>query len=96
MTVRNNGGCVTIREVYNSCYGACAAYACAVTSHNKKRSDAGRCFLYVRAEVVFSVLRGPCRYYKGDSLKEQERSKRNGIQRRSTDSTRMRTEFSYR
>jgi hypothetical protein len=76
MSARNNGG-VTIRDAYSRCYGAPAAYACAVTSHNNRRSDAGRRFKKVRAEffarrlrgnatynnsgAVFPVLRGPCR-----------------------------------
>jgi hypothetical protein len=43
--------------------GGDAAYVCAVTSHNKRTSDPGRCFMYIRAEAVFSVHRGPCRGY---------------------------------
>jgi hypothetical protein len=32
-------------DAYSRCYGAPAVYACAVTSHNYGRGDAGRCFL---------------------------------------------------
>jgi hypothetical protein len=48
-------------DAYNRWYEARAACAYAVTSHN--RSDAGRCFLQIRAEAMFSVMRGPCRDY---------------------------------
>jgi hypothetical protein len=41
MTTRNNEGGVTIRHAYSSLYVASAAYACAVTSHNSRRGDAG-------------------------------------------------------
>jgi hypothetical protein len=33
---------VAIRDAYSRCYVASAAYACAVTSHNNRRGDAGR------------------------------------------------------
>jgi hypothetical protein len=38
---RNNRGYVTIRDAYSRCYVSNAAYACAVTSHNNTRCDAG-------------------------------------------------------
>jgi hypothetical protein len=63
MTARNNVGGVTIRDAYNRFYGARAAYACAVTSHINRRIDEGMCFLWLRAEAVFSVLRAACRDY---------------------------------
>jgi hypothetical protein len=77
MLSRSNGGGVTIYDAYKRCYGARAAYACAVTSHNNRRSDVGRCFLYVRAEAVFWAAWPVLRLYKGDSLKEEE-SQENG------------------
>jgi hypothetical protein len=41
MPARNNTECVTIRDGYSRCYVAPAAYACAVTSRNNRRDDAG-------------------------------------------------------
>jgi hypothetical protein len=41
MPARNSRECVTIRDAYGHCYVAPAAYACAVTSRNKIRGDAG-------------------------------------------------------
>jgi hypothetical protein len=41
MPAGNNRGGVIIRDAYSHCYVAPAAYACAVTSHNNRKSDAG-------------------------------------------------------
>lgn len=40
MLTRNNRERVTICDVYNRCYIAPAAYACAVTSRNNRRGEA--------------------------------------------------------
>jgi hypothetical protein len=40
MPARNNRG-VTISDAYSRCYVAPAAYACALSSHNNSRRDAG-------------------------------------------------------
>jgi hypothetical protein len=68
MPARNNEGGVTIRDAYNRCYGAPAVYACAVTSHNNRRGDAGRCFFvgprrYCFVRQLFGKV--PLQQYRG-------------------------------
>jgi hypothetical protein len=44
MPTGNNIVGITIRDAYSRCYVESVEYACAVTSHNNIRSDAGGVF----------------------------------------------------